>query len=64
MRDDLLWICQIIGPMARASIEETVMNDSKVQNPQRGVIAMTASWLPVVGHSLLRRRARLEVRKS
>jgi hypothetical protein len=40
------------------------MNDSKIQDTQRGVVAMTASWLSVVGHSLLLRLARLEVGKS
>lgn len=40
------------------------MNDSKIQDTQRGVVAMAASWLSVVGRSLLLRRARLEVRKS
>lgn len=39
------------------------MNDSKIQDPHRGVVAMTASWLSVVGHSLRLRRARLEVGK-
>lgn len=40
------------------------MNDSKIQDTQRGAVAMTTSWLSVVGHSLQLRRARLEIGES